>query len=243
MHDETRERLETVETTDDRINVGEYDEYVSNPDDGLARVLSRQLDQTVGVEEGRNFAVIPLAFETFTTNGTADDTETFGLSYDLIDSTITSDPIAVAVDDGAAVTFQDPDAVDYAADSFDFTDSGTDNTLAVWYAAGDQARYVVQKRGPNGTVEELAEFDAGLHHRRNRFENPLRFNFERELQGIVPRRFRIESLIDAPYTSQVYYDGSERVRAPNAEFSVPVRRAQSKIPGVARAVRHDIAES
>lgn len=242
MHEQVAKALANAQTQNDRVSLDQFELSDASPD-VLSTIASFEADQDLAVRERKRLEIAPLARETFQTDGTADNTETFNLSHNLIDSQATSEPVATFIDDGTAVSEVQPDAVDTANNSVDVTDAGTGNTLVVFYAAGDQARCVVRATGPNGTRKDLLELDVGLVHRRDKFDNPIRFNFERQLEGVVPDNFSIQLLVSSPYTASFRYDGSETVRAPNGLFSVAVRRSEDKIENLGRAVRHDIAES
>jgi hypothetical protein len=209
----------------------------------LTRVLTRKSDVLTGIRQDRAPKFSIAAFESKTTDGTADNTETFSLSHDLVDSDAVVDSVEVYKDDGATVTQVQPDSVDYDADTFDFTDSGTDNDLYVFYTAGDQARVVLRKTGPKNAYGDIIELDAGLLHRRNQTKDPVDLNFGSPLGGVAPEDWRIDLYVDAPYTARFDYDGgSEPVSPGNAFVSLGVRRTAADVPGVKQAVKAELME-
>ena len=242
MHESVQQRVQEVETTQDRLNRDQF--AFSAGSNGQETVVAEfDADQDLAIDADRRFALAPVAFETFATDGNAGNKETFALGNDLIESEYVSSSIEVFKDDGASVTAVEPDAVDFANDSFDFTDGGTGNDLYVFFAPGDQARVLVRKDDPRGTQDDLIELDVGLIHRRDRFDSPLEFDFARALESVFPDNFRLQVVVDAPYVTRYRYEGgSEPVTAPNGILSVPIRRAQEPINELATAVRHQIAE-
>lgn len=242
MHEQVAQALANAQTQNDRVSLDQFATSDASPG-VLSTVASFEADQDLAVRERKRLEIAPLARETFTTDGTGGNTETFSLSNNLIDSQATSESVVTFLDDGTTVSEVQPDAVDFANNTVDVTDSGSGNTLVVFYAAGDQARAIVRVVGPNGTRKDLLELDVGLVHRRDKFDNPIRFSFERALEGVVPDNFSIQLLVSAPYVASFQFSGSETVEAPNGLFSVAVRRSEDKIDNLGRAVRHDIAES
>jgi len=238
MHKQVRKRLNEVDTRNDRLPLSAFDTFAGSQG-SITRVASHKVELPIAVRQAVRTGVAPMAYESFTTDGNSDQ-DTFTLSHDIVQSEATSQNIVVY----EGTSEESVDSVDYANDSFDYTDQGTGNDLHVFYAAGDQARLVFRVVGPNGVEKDLLELDAGLMHRRDAMEDPITFEFARALEGVVPSNFRLEQYIDAPYTAKYDHDtGSGTVDASNAILSVPVRRAESKIDGLGRAVRHDIAES
>lgn len=235
------QELRRVGRADDVLQFGDF--TFSNGSPGQLSVVAEfEAEELFALRGDKPFGFAPTARETFSTDGTGGNTETFTLSNSLIESRSTPDAVAAFIDDGSTVERISVDAVRFDADEIDVTDDGTDNTLVVFYTSGVQARAELRVVGPNGIRKTILEPNVDLVHRRDRFEQPLRLDFESGLEPVVPRSFRVQILIDAPYLATNIYEGSETVTAPNSILSVPIRRATSRVEGVARAVRQDIAQ-
>lgn len=206
-----------------------------------SKIGSFKAERPVAIRDGRPFDVSVVATETFATNGTAGDQETFDLSNDLIDSNAVADSL-VLYDDGAEV---EPDAVDFGADSFSYTDGDTGSDLTVYYSAGDQARIDIQKVSPSGVPDTLFSGDVGLIHRRDQSKDPLTFGFNQGLQNVIPTDFTLEIYVDAPYSATIIgQDGDgdgDREPARNALIDINAIGAPGKVDGLAAAVRADSA--
>jgi len=227
--------LESVDTDEGALTKADFDTSAGTADQ-RSEVASYKTNRPLAVDQDRVFDLSLVAYETFTTDGTADNTETFNLSNDLVDSNAIGNSL-VLYDDGAEVA---PDSVDYGNDSFDYTDSGTGSELEVYYAAGEQARLEIQKVAPNGTPETLFTADLGMIHRRDFGKNPLRFDLDLSpFQPILPKNFELEVYVDAPYTV-AFTEGD--TTATNALFDIPTLGAPSEIEGLASVVRSDMAE-
>ncbi|QFU83389.1 hypothetical protein [Natronorubrum aibiense] len=181
------------------------------------------------------------AYEHFTTDGTADETETFELGNNLVKSPTTED--LLVWEDGAVVQ---PDSVDYDSNAFDYTSSGTETDLDVFYIARNPASVEIRKTAPGagGKVNQtLKEAQTAILHTRDQAQQEVRFGFERTpLQPYLPRKFRLQVVVDAPYT--VAFEAPERAngtpRARNALLSLPRYQTESRIEGLGTAVKQDM---
>lgn len=206
-------------------------------------VLDRKSEVLVGLVQGRQVILSVPAVETFTSDGTGGNSETFNLSNDLIDSSHVADSVDVLIDDGTSVDRVNPDAVDFGADTVDVTDPGTDNTVAVFYTAGNQAVAELVKQTPSdrrGATEVLDEFDPSLLHRRDPDKTQVTLDFSRPLEGVIPEDFDLQLRVDAPYTASFEYDGSETVVPSNAVLSLPRKRTRVDIEGLKDAVKQEM---
>jgi len=204
-------------------------------------VASLEAQRLVALRGEKSFDLAPTAIETFTTDGSAGDTETFNFSHSLYDSKATAEAV-VLYENGTRVQ---PDSVSFANDSFDYTDDGTNNDLTAFYTSDTQAAVEVQKVAPNGVTEGVFSGNIGSIHRREVDKRPLTLDVGLSpLHPVVPTDYRIEVYIDAPYTAAFQYDnGHGTVRATNALLDVPIRGASGDGPdGVGAAVRHDMAD-
>lgn len=181
------------------------------------------------------------AYEHFTTNGTADEQETFELGHNLVESPTTQD--LLIWEDGAVVQ---PDSIDYGENTFDYTSSGTETDLDVFYIARNPASIEIRKTAPGagGKVNQtLKEAQTAILHTRDQAQQEVRFGFERTpLQPYLPRKFKLQVVVDAPYT--VAFEAPERAngtpRARNALLSLPRFQTEARIEGLGAAVKQDM---
>lgn len=204
------------------------------------RVASVQFNRPHSLLEGYTLDLALLAYEEFTSDATAGDSETFDLSHQPVDSGAT-DPF-VLYDDGERV---EPDSVDYEAETFTYTDAETGSTLAAYYASGAQAQVEVQKTAPNGTNETLLADDIGLVHMRDTAKEPLEFEFSHFWQSTIPQDWTLDIFVKAPYTVTFAMDvdgDGQTEPATNAIVSFPAVQADENIDGLKRAVRMAAAD-
>lgn len=235
------DRLENTPATRDRLTKADFTFYTGTAND-RSKIADFKLNRLVAVREGVSFDLSITAVETFTTDGTASNTETFNLSNDIVDSEAVADSL-ILYEGNSEVS---ADSVDYANNTFDYTDDGTANTLTAFYTSGDQARVEVEKASPNGVSETLFAGDVGTIHRRDQNRDPLTFDFNLgPLQPVAPGDFTIEVYVDAPYQAAFTYDAtgdSTNTPATNSLLDIPIKGARGPVSGVAKAVRMEAAE-
>lgn len=178
--------------------------------------------------------------ESFTTDGTAGNTETFSLANNLIDTSNTTDLVLY---EGAARV--QPDSIDHAADSFDYTDDGTSNTLHAYYVPRDPVQVEVEKQAPagQGNIGEVIYDDAtSVLHERNQHKEPPTPSFAASpLQGVVPKDWTIEVYADGPVALE-WDEDTDGTAATNAILTIPINRYESNVQGLGRAVKQDILD-
>jgi len=188
-----------------------------------------------------NLRLVLPAHEHFTTNGTADEAETFALGHNLIESPTTQD--FLLWEDGSVVQ---PDSVDYDDNSFNYTSSGTNTDLDVFYVARNPASVEIRKSAPGagGKVNQtLKEAQTAILHTRDQAQQEITFGFDRTpLQPYLPRKFRLQVVVNAPYS--VAFEAPERAngtpRAHNALLSLPRYQTEERIEGLGAAVKQDM---
>lgn len=175
--------------------------------------------------------------ETFTTDGTAGNTETFNLSYNLISTVNTAD--LVLYEGNQRVQ---PDAVDADADTFDYTDDGTGNDLHAHYVFREPVEITIEKSAPSaqGNVSQpIYDDPTPILHERDQNQEPPEPEFETPLEGIVPRNWTIEIYAEGPLP--VEYEDPDGNTASNAIIRVPINRAKKDVKGLGQVVKQDIA--
>jgi len=208
----------SVNTTNERSVVAEY-----------------QADGALAIMGGRGtpFRVAIPAYETFTTDGTAGNTETFNLGNDLVETPNTQ-PIVLWLD---GTYYGEPDAVDYANDTFDVTDAGTDSTVHAYYVSGDAATVTIRKRSADGDAQEtIYTSNTGVTHETDQSEQPETLRFEHDLQRFVGTDQFLEITVNAPYTVR-FDEDADGTNATNALIGLSLQRGQSPVPGLPQAVK------
>lgn len=237
MKGKLREKLSNVPIRGMRLAKSDFEQSDNTAGEETV-VASYQAERPLALRAGEPFEMAVVAFESFTTDGTGGNSETFNLSNDLIDSP--SVPTSFVLYEGGSVV--QPDSVDYSANSFDYTDDGTNNDLYAFYATSEQAKVKVRKVSPSGIPEDLYENDAGLIARRDTGKSPLTMSFESELQPLIPTNWRLEVVLDAPYSFNWSDPNDDGATPINLLIDFPVSRASQKIEGLSKAVRADVVE-
>lgn len=225
--EQIKQALATVPRSRQPLPGSEMD-LSANTVDEESVVASYKAQRPIGLRDGEIYEADIPAYESFSTDATADNTETFNLSHDLVDSDTVAEDLVLYL---AGTGYVSPDAVDYDTNTFDYTDSGTDNTIHAWYMTADQAPVSIRKVSPKNVPEEIDEDDMGLKNLRNQHKDPLRFDFDHPFQGIVPTDWEIEVRIDAPYAVSWSEEGGDATPT-NARISLPIFRARDEIQGL-----------
>ncbi|WP_144901359.1 hypothetical protein [Halobellus captivus] len=230
-------RLANVKTSRETLKRGDFEEKAHAGGSGESVILEYQADQPIALRPGVPYRIVPVARESFTSDGSGTQ-QTFTLSHNLIDSDV-SDDVVLYVD--GAIT--QPDSIDYANDSFDYTDDGTNQDLTVYYVAATQASVKLKKVAPGGSnSESLVEHDAALINRRDPNRDPNTFSFNASpLQGTVPKNWSLQWTVDGPFNA-----GRDPATDPapvNMLVSVPINRSTvSDIKGLASEVSEDSSD-
>jgi hypothetical protein len=180
------------------------------------------------------------AYEGKTTDGTADNAETFSLSYNLIESPNTTD--LVLYEGGERVS---PDSVDYGANSFDYTSAGTGTSLHVFYTTDAAGEIQLIKSAPDGKADSSLEIDSvAAHHlaRQDQVDQPYTLTFDSGHEGFVPTDFALEIYVEATYPVALEDPDGDGATADNALYQLPVNKAQGSIPGLRGAVRDAMSQ-
>lgn len=229
--------LASIPTDRGSLRRDQFDNEAHAGGSGETTILSHKARQPLTLRNGGQYRISPVVRETVTTDGTTGNTETFTLGHDLIESDVTED--IVVYKSGSRVTL---DAVDYAADTFDFTDSGSNNDLTVYYVSDVQASVKVKKVGPGGSISEtLVRHDASLINQRDPNRDPLEVDLGKSpVQGTIPTDWSLEVTISGPYNSG--FSDSDPTPE-NFLVSFPVERAQtSEVDGLGSFVRSDSSQ-
>lgn len=235
MYEQVKERLRNLDVTPDTLQKAQFEESTTTP--GSRSLLATyQADRLLSFDETTPLDLSIVAVETYTTDGNAGDAETFTATHGIEDSNAV--PQNLVLYDGN-VRVQ-PDSVDVAANEFTYTDPDANSTLTAFYTPSAQGLVTIEKVAPNGVSEQLFVGEVGSLHRRDTASNPLYFDFSHEWQPLVPKDFKVNVYVDAPYSAALTYDatddGTETVAA-NALIDLPFRGASGPVEGVAEPVR------
>jgi hypothetical protein len=232
-------RLRRTEAQNQKLRRTDFD-LTAGTAGQRTRIARYQTELPIALRQDAPMRLVFVAREDFTTDGTTGNTETFTLSNDLIQTPNTAD--LVLYEAGSRVQ---PDAVDYDADSFDYTDDGTNNTLHAYYVARDPVRVDVEKVSPKaqGSVSEVVYDDVtSVLHERDQNQEPPRFDFdtdEKPLAPVVPRKWYLDVYAEGPVAFD-WDDDTDGTTAVNAVLSLPIRRAEAHVDGLSAAVKRDI---
>ncbi|GAB7094085.1 hypothetical protein JCM30237_12370 [Halolamina litorea] len=241
VEDRILKELREADTYSDHFSRADFDQFA-----GVAGsnelVAETQVRRPHALAEGVPVDVAIMAYEEFTADGTAGNSETLNLSHDPVESTATAEPIVVYEDDSRLAI----DSRDYENDTVTVTPANADSTLGVFYASGEQARVAVQKTAPAAKAQEtLWSGDTGLIHLRDTAREPITLEFgSSPLQAVIPTDWRLQVYVDAPYTARfakdIGGDGNEEV-ASNSLLGFQYRATRDEIEGLKTAVAQDSA--
>ncbi|KAA9399675.1 hypothetical protein [Haloarcula sp. CBA1129] len=179
------------------------------------------------------------AYESFATNATADDTETFNLGHSVTDSPVTQ-AVVVWLD---GEYYGTPDSVDYDADTIDVTDTGTESTVHVYYISDAAASLEIRKAASNADTgsQRVYTGNLGLVHNAPQIEQPeyLRLT-QTPLHNWVGTDMTVDVYLDAPYTVRWTDNDGDGTEPTNALLHVPAMVGQSEINGLTSAVSADM---
>lgn len=230
-----RKKVAEVDGKKTVLRTQDFD-FSENTTDEKSEVARIQAPRDLQIRNGRFPVVIP-AYETFSTDGSADNSETFSLSHDLEDS---ENGVSIVVYDDGSLVSQSDLTVDYSADSFDYSSPNTNSTLDVYYVAKDPARIEIYKEAPKsgGNVEEkIYEGDLNLIHQTDQNRDPEKFYLNNKpFEAVVPENFNIVVYVDAPYTI-AYSESTRGTKAINRKHKIPIEQFNRSIDGLGKAVK------
>lgn len=215
-------------------------EQTANTTGEMSRVLRHRPNTVLGIRGGTSepfFFALP-AYESFTTDGTAGNTETFALSNSIHDTPNTA---SLALwENGTRVQ---PDAISYTGDSFDYTDDGTGNTLHAYYISDDPAEVRIEKTipGKSSVSQEVWSGQAHLLHQADQGENPAHFRFGTDpFERFVASDMTLDVKVKAPYTVK-FRESTDGTEADNALLNIPANSGQDTVKGLAPAIKAAMA--
>ncbi len=205
----------------------------ANETGNRSRVATRKAIRPVVVRENARYDVNIPAYQSYTTDGAAGDTETINLDHNVIDADGVSEDVVVF--EGGADATADV-TVDYAANTVDLANTDADASVDIWYMTDAQARLEIRKTAPSNYYADLDERDAGMVNLRDQSRDPLTFEFSDPFGGAIPTDWRLEIYIDAPYP--VKWSGTGDAKPRNALISVPIHRKNNELDPLETVVKN-----
>jgi len=236
---EVLQALQRAATVNKRLTKSDFD--LSNGTSGeRSEIATYEATTPLVLREAADIRLILATVEEFQTAGNGNK-ETFDLSNDIISQNNTAD--LVLFSDGSRTQ---PDSVDYANDSFDYTDGGAQERLHAHYVARDPGQLEIEKRAPRrqGQISEVVyDEPSSLLHERDQNNEPPSFDFNSPEEKAVPRKWQLKVVYNGPYPAE-WDDSSEAnsqsTTATNAILSLPVKVSNQDIPGLSGVVKRHI---
>ncbi|WP_225334910.1 hypothetical protein [Halomicrobium urmianum] len=245
MNQDLRNRLGKVDRRPGHVTPEDMGTQSVNTQGQRSRILRDYMDTPHMVRQGRRnpFRVAVPAYEGFTTNATADDTETFSLTHSVVDAPITQ---SVVVWIGGTY-YGTPDSVDYAANEITVTDSGTGNNLHVYYISDAPATMEVRKAVPESSSDAsqgLWKDNLGLVHPSPQQEQPEFFDLgDSPGQPWLASDMTLDVYLNAPYTVRWSDPDGDGATPTNALLNVPVKIGSREVPGLTAAIKQDMGNA
>ncbi|MFC7204725.1 hypothetical protein ACFQJC_14490 [Haloferax namakaokahaiae] len=208
-------------------------------------IASLDADLPTSIPDGEEFRLALPAYETFTLDSTADNTETFELGFPIAECPNTQN---IVLWDGSTYIGV-PESVTKVNGSdvgeFDITSSNTDTDIHVYYIPDAQGSIEVIKSSPGtsaSATQQLFNEQLKLVNLSNQNEAPETFNLGKsKLQGVIPEDYNLDVYVDAPYTVK-FSESTDGTSATNALMSFGVRKGVRAIGKPLRdAVATDMA--
>jgi len=240
MDKSLQNQLSNVDRQPGHIVPDEMDKSVNSQ--GQRSLIGRYRATTahmLRVGRGNPLKVAIPAYQKFSSDGSAGDTETFSLSHSITESPVTQD--AVVWVNGEY--YGAPDAIDYDANNIDVTDDGTNNRIHVYYLSDAAASFEIRKTASNANTggQRLYSANLGLVHPSPQIEQPeyLTLN-QTPLHNWVGTDMTVDTYLDAPYTVRWTDADDDGTEPTNALLHVPAYIGQSEVSGLTSAVRQDM---
>jgi len=197
-------------------------------------VATFKAQRTVALQDGKQFDLDLMAYESKTTDGSAGDSETFDLTHGVVDSSNVAEDVIVYVV-GTGYLASGDFSVDYDANTVTFSDSGTNNDVHLFYVASQQAQVTIRKVAPGGeTKESIEDGNLALINRQDQQKRPLQFDFDHPLQGVIPEKWEMHVVVDAPYPVvwgvDTNNDGRDDAEPREQLIDLPINRARTETP-------------
>jgi hypothetical protein len=224
--------LKSLPHKPDQFGTRDFERVPSIPDES-STVAEIQVQRLVTLRAG-GYDLDLVAYESFPSDSTTGDADTFEPShYPMQTESVAGDFVLYA---GGEKVPESEYTVNWDASpvTFDYSGDETTDDLHAFYVSRQQARYELRKVAPNGTYEKLDEGDLSLANRQNSNRDPLSFDPDHALQGVIPAFWKLQVRVDGPYTVRwgVDVDGDDEQEATADQMLVdlPINRATTEAP-------------
>jgi len=204
----------------------------------IARLRADVAHKLLGRESDESIEIALPAYENLgTTNGTADDQETFTVSHGLIDCPNTQTVVVWLDGDYYGV----PDSVDLSTGDITVTDSGTNSTVHAFYIPNKAGTIVIEKAvdGSTSTSKTLKTVSAKTVHRKNLSEEPEYFEFSDasdSLEAFVAGDMTLDVYLNVPYVCRFEDPDGDGATATNGLLNFAALQARGRVSGLKSAV-------
>lgn len=232
-------RLREIDAVPRRLARSKFDLNANTPGEESI-VAEYRTERPLFLDHTRDVEIIVTAYEEFTTAGDG-STQTFDLDHELVDSpnypTGPSGDDLVLYADGEYV---EPVSIDYEADQFDYEDDGTQQTLDAFYVAGDPGTVKIRKTAPSAVYEDVVTLNTKRSNVRNQDDDPIRFDLADPIEGVVPRKWKVQVILEVPYSVQ--WEGEGDADAINFLANLPIREGSEPVDGLDQVARSHAAQ-
>jgi len=226
------------------ITPGDF-EQTANTTGELSRVLRFRPNTPHAIRGGKHnpfYFALP-AYESFNSDTTADNAETFTLSHSVVDTPNTQ-AVLVWLD---GTRYGKPDSVDYGTNEITVTDSdATTSTVHVYYISDAPAEVSIEKRvaGANSATAQLwSGVVPSLHNADQSKGQPPHFRFGTDvLERFIAADMTLDVKVKAPYTVK-FREDTDGTQADNALFNIPANEAQDTVPGLKQAIKASMSRA
>jgi hypothetical protein len=212
----------------DRLTTGDWEQSagVSGEPPTVASVTPKR---AIALRQEAYDLDVP-AYESFPSDSTTGDTDTFDLSYFPMDAPDVADSVVVYAGEQRVPSSEF--SVDFSANTLEYTGDETADDIHVFYLSAMQANVELRKVAPNGTFEAIDRADLSLVNSLNTAEDPLEFDFDHALQPVIPAYYELQVRVDAPYPVRWSVDAGAdgTARADQMLLDVPITRADRDLP-------------
>jgi len=244
MNEELQQRLRAVSRQPGHITPEDMDTSVNSQ--GHRSRIGRFTASTAHMlRQGREnpMRVAVPAYYGDTTNGTADDSETFTLPQSIVDAPVTQSAVVWI----GSEYYGSPDAIDYDADEITVSDPGTNNTLHVYYITDRAATLEIRKSVPQSSSDgsqRVYNENLGLVHGTPQQEQPEFLSLgQTPLQGWVGTDMTLDVYVDAPYTIRWTDPDGDGTEPTNALLNIPAMVGSAEVAGLTSTVKQDMGRA
>ena len=247
MQDQILTRLNDVPAATTQLRRGDFD-LSNGTAQQRSKVAEYRAETPVFLRPNQPLRLAFATVEQFQTPGDGSQTS-YNLNHNIIDTPNTENLLLYEAGDRVQ-----PDSVDYAADSFTYTGPGSAEYLHAFYVFRGPVQIEIERQAPrsNGGLADVPLDEVtSLLHTRDQNQEPVTFDMDgsvHPLDLVIPQKWKIEVYAKGDVSGlEVAYDDSDTANpqgatARNALLTIPVRKAQRNVDGLAQAVKRRMIE-